>query len=210
MPSLTVFLADFAKFSLLPIFPPHLLDGLSVGHCLISSCSNTQFQSSERPSRPPSVASHANSAYSFAGSTRHILGEMDGPLDPPSVPFFTGATDRGSFMSGSDVSLSVNYIPRKFSSSLLSSTTRKRKGKSGALDPPMPKRGGGVEAFRSGESRMPGEGDEDYDGVTGRWLGGATTGSKPKKLRWNKFKWILFIANILVCSFLFYPSHPPT
>lgn len=50
----------------------------------------------------------------------------------------------------------------------------------------MPKRGGGVEAFRSGEARMPTEEDEDYDGVvTNRGFA----------LRWNKFKWIMVVAN---------------
>ena len=57
----------------------------------------------------------------------------------------------------------------------------------------VPKRGGGREAFRSGEARMPGVGDEDYDGVIPR-EGGKT---KPR-LRWNKFKWTLFAANTLV------------
>jgi hypothetical protein len=164
-------------------------------------------------SRPPSVASHANSAYSFAGSTRHILSDMDGPLDPPSAPFVANAANRGSASSirssNSEVSLSINYLPTKFSSSLLGrGTARKRKGKKGdALNPVVPKRGGGVEAFRSGEARMPGEGDEDYDGVTGGWLGGKVAGSKPKKLRWNRFKWILFLANILVR--ISYTCHHP-
>jgi hypothetical protein len=99
----------------------------------------------------------------------------------------------------------VNYLPTKFSSSLLGGgTARKRKGKKGeddVLDPVMPKRGGGVEAFKSGEARMPGEGDVDYDGVTDGWFGAKTGGSTSKKLRWNKFKWILFCANVLVRSF---------
>jgi len=75
---------------------------------------------------------------------------------------------------------------------------RKRKGarKGDPTDPMVPKRGGGVEAFRSGEARMPGEGDDDYDGV---WFGGKGSAAGPKKkLRWNKFKWMLFLANILV------------
>jgi hypothetical protein len=78
---------------------------------------------------------------------------------------------------------------------------RKRKsGKKGdPINPVMPKRGGGVEAFRSGEARMPGEGDEeDYDGL---WFGGnpGDTGPTKRKLRWNKFKWMLFLANVMVC-----------
>ncbi|KAF8230238.1 hypothetical protein L208DRAFT_1400794 [Tricholoma matsutake] len=152
-------------------------------------------------SRPPSVASHANSAYSFAGSTRHMLTDIEGPLEPPSAPF--SSNNAPSIGSASDVSLSVNYIPAKFSASLLTGgSTRKRRGKTGdVLAPAVPKRGGGIEAFRSGEARMPGQGDEDYDGVTGGWLGGGTGKSTPKKLRWNKFKWILFLANILLTTY---------
>jgi hypothetical protein len=70
----------------------------------------------------------------------------------------------------------------------------------------LPKLGGGVEAFRSGESRMPGQGDEDYDGVTGGWFGGKEGGSTPpRRLRWNKFKWTLFVANVFVGLFVFFP-----
>jgi hypothetical protein len=60
----------------------------------------------------------------------------------------------------------------------------------------VPKRGGGREAFRPGEARMPGPGDEDYDGVMPRH------GSKTRpRLRWNRFKWVLFLSNSLVHHF---------
>lgn len=65
----------------------------------------------------------------------------------------------------------------------------------------MPKRGGGREAFRSGEARMPGEGDEDYDGMDdmdGGWFGGKEGGRTRPRMRWNRFKWILFLSNIIV------------
>jgi hypothetical protein len=64
----------------------------------------------------------------------------------------------------------------------------------------LPKLGGGVEAFKSGEARMPGENDDDYDGVSSSWFGGRTGGHAKPKLRWNKFKWALFVANVLVRS----------
>jgi len=132
-----------------------------------------------------------------------MLSEMDGPLNPPSAPFSINSkrgSASSSIKSGSDASLSINYIPTKFSASLLNGgSARRRKGKTGeVIDPDMPKRGGGVEAFRSGEARMPGESDEDYDGVTGGWLGG---GPKPRKLRWNKFKWTLFFANVVLSTY---------
>ena len=80
---------------------------------------------------------------------------------------------------------------------------RKRKGwkKVEPVAPIIPKHGGGVDAFRSGEARMPGERDEDdYDGL---WFGGnhdmpREAGPAKNKLRWNRFKWMLFLANVLV------------
>jgi len=139
-------------------------------------------------SRRDSVVSHANSAYSQAGSTQHILTGMQnestsdygGHLNPPSAPIagIQGSRDNISVTSGAtkDLSLSVNYLPTKFSSSIVSPGARFRRGKGGD-SPNLPKRGGGLEAFKSGEARMP----------QGR-----------KQLRWNKFKWILFATNSLV------------
>ena len=68
-----------------------------------------------------------------------------------------------------------------------------------------PKRGGGREAFRVHEARMPDEGDEDYDGVDldsskgdqGTWWRIWGSG-----MRWNRFKWTLFATNMLVRAFL--------
>jgi hypothetical protein len=95
------------------------------------------------------------------------------------------------------VSLSVNYLPTKFSSGLLSTTPRRRKpGKANADHPMMPKRGGGKETFESGGARMPAEGDEDYDGITGRWFGGKEGGHTRPRMHWNKFKCL--IANLCV------------
>lgn len=42
---------------------------------------------------------------------------------------------------------------------------------------------------------MPGANDEDYDGVQGAWFG---NGPNKPALRWTKFKWIMFAANILL------------
>ncbi|KAG5641734.1 hypothetical protein DXG03_004306 [Asterophora parasitica] len=124
---------------------------------------------------------------------------MAGQLDAPNVPFAPSSSNssissplggKGAGTESSGISLTVNYLPHKFSNTLLSGGPRKRKGKNG--DPALPKLGGGVEAFRSGEARMPGDNDEDYDGVSGDFFG-----NQPgrKKLRWNKFKWILFVSN---------------
>jgi len=123
-------------------------------------------------------------------------------LDPPNPPFASSGVSPSSSsptgsVSGDDggnVSLTVNYIPSKFSNSLLTGSFRNRKSNKG-VDPVIPKRGGGVDAFRSGEARMPVQADEDYDGVTSAWFGKDAT---KKKMRWNKFKWTLFCANVLL------------
>ncbi|KAF8985131.1 hypothetical protein BDQ17DRAFT_1377012 [Cyathus striatus] len=137
---------------------------------------------SPRSSRRASIASHASAAYSQAGSTRHILADMHGSsssgdftndrdraLYPPiNVPTPGSATpSRDASPSPCSVSLSVNYLPHKFSSTLL--------------------------APSSGEARMPGAADEDYDGVG---FGGA-------------FKWVLFLTGysltaLIVCLLIWF------
>ena len=122
----------------------------------------------------------------------------------------------------SNLSLSVNYLPSKFSSGVLAGgegEVRRRPPTSTSLDDSvdligMPKMGGGVDVFRSGEARMGGEGDgnedeeDEEDGTTAtrRWfVRGRKQNSQPlkRKLRWNKFKWTLFIANTIVSPCLF-------
>ncbi|PPQ78235.1 hypothetical protein CVT24_006426, partial [Panaeolus cyanescens] len=124
-------------------------------------------------------------------------------LNPPSAPFArTGSSgglnlnlnglstprDGVGSATGSNLSLSVNYLPSKFSSALMTPGTGARfrnKARSSGVDSDsagVPKRGGGLEAFKSGESRMP----------QGR-----------NRLRWNKFKWWLFFANTLLTLWSF-------
>lgn len=91
-------------------------------------------------------------------------------------------------------SLSLNYIPTKFSGPLTSDVVKRR-------NLPVHKQGGGREAFRRRESRMPRGDDEDYDGVENvrqTWFGGPPGAKKKKRLRWNAFKLILFTTNFLV------------
>ncbi|KAI0299963.1 hypothetical protein BC826DRAFT_1090485 [Russula brevipes] len=133
---------------------------------------------------------------------------MDAQLEPPSAPFASsGSTNPGSprlespllysqslsqSRPQSVLSLSVNYLPTKFSDAVLYNGLKNR----GKTLPLVPKRGGGREAFRSGEARMPGEGDEDYDGIQGSLFGKEGGHTRPR-LRWNRFKWTLFVANLL-------------
>ncbi|KAJ6578270.1 hypothetical protein B0H19DRAFT_932775 [Mycena capillaripes] len=135
------------------------------------------------------------STISQTGSTRHILAPSAATstehLEPPSAPFKGGS--RPASPSGSAHSLTVNYLPSKFSNTLIS-RRRGLNGKGGDGGMGMVPRGGGVEAFRANAARMPGAGDEDYDGVDlrpGQLL-------PNRKLRWTRFKVILFIANIFL------------
>jgi hypothetical protein len=141
-----------------------------------------------------------------------MLPQANSKPVPPNLPFAsnvslaTGSLHPNSPYIGaqSSLSLSVNYLPTKFSDAVLYNGLKNR----GKAFPLGPKRGGGREAFRSGEARMPGDGDEDYDGIQGSFFfkeGGRT---KPR-LRWNGFKWTLFISNFLV-SILSLFFNPPS
>ncbi|RDX44250.1 hypothetical protein OH76DRAFT_1359835 [Lentinus brumalis] len=156
-------------------------------------------------SRSSSINSHSPSVQSAAASTRYMLAGMNNNssgLDPPNIPYGSRASSFRSMSPKNDTplmdskgmptSLSVNYLPSKFSSHVLTGGMKRRKGK-GADGIPIPKRGGGREAFRANESRMPGDGDDDYDGVNFGQGGGARKG----RLRWNRFKWVLFLSNLV-------------
>lgn len=128
-----------------------------------------------------SATSDANSMVSQSASTRHMLPH---PLEPPRAPFLSDGAGSSRSSSpalsadGSTVSLQVNYTPTKLP------TVRQRfGGKKG----PEGIRGGGVDAFRAGEARMPRSADQNYDGVD--------VGAKKGKAKWNRFKWILVFTN---------------
>ncbi|KAJ7486420.1 hypothetical protein B0H11DRAFT_2016118 [Mycena galericulata] len=163
------------------------------------------FRATDSPvfggSRRDSTGSQANSTISMSGSTRHILAPMatssgSSYLEPPSAPF-AGVT-RPTSPSGSTHSLAANYLPSKFSNSMIS---RRRgfagKGAGGGVG--MLPRGGGVEAFRSGADRMPSATDEDYDGVDSGLF--RAKGRGGRAARWTRFKAILFAANIVLSSY---------
>jgi hypothetical protein len=101
------------------------------------------------------------------------------------------AIGRSGSGSSTPVSLSQHYLPAKFAP--LTNVRRRKAGGRVAI----PKYGGGRDAFRSSEARMPSAADEDYDGV----LQG---GPEKKKMKWTRFKWVLFVANLLVSSNLFF------
>lgn len=130
-----------------------------------------------------------------------MVPQANSKLVPPNLPFASNASlASGSIRTNSpylgaqsSLSLSVNYLPSKFSDAVLYNGLKNR----GKAFHPGPKRGGGREAFRSGEARMPGDGDEDYDGIQGSFFTKEGGRTKPR-LRWNGFKWTLFFSNFLV------------
>ena len=114
-------------------------------------------------------------------------------LEPPPVPS-VGSTSRpistATSLAPSTVSLSVNYVPTKFS---VPEGVHKRRSAVNPRNGPNGKAGGGREAFRSSEARMPDANDDDYDGVNDiNILRGGP------KMRWNRFKWILFTTNLII------------
>lgn len=141
--------------------------------------------------RTPSVISHT---HSMASSQQHILSST--VMDHPNKSYLSlnpSSANHDDLVGPMTTSLSVNFLPSKFSGPN-SVGIYKRKGGS------VRKQGGGREAFKRGEARMPGANDDDYDGVDVRktWFGGP--GAKRTRLRWNKFKWILFTTNFLVST----------
>ncbi|KAF6764459.1 tetraspanin Tsp2 [Ephemerocybe angulata] len=148
---------------------------------------------------------------------------------PRNVSYDAGLASLPS--GGSSVSLSVNYLPSKFSSGMLSlearEGARRRRGggiKGGVVGGVrIPKMGGGREAFGRDQARMAGEDDEDEDDefrgadTSGDTSGTASSGhsfwkKRPekrmsggtlaplprKKMRWNRFKWTLCVANTVL------------
>ncbi|KAJ6592196.1 tetraspanin Tsp2 family [Mycena vulgaris] len=89
-------------------------------------------------------------------------------------------------------SLSVNYLPSKFSDALaVGSARRRRPPKQGSA--PAMARGGGVDAFRKGEARMPEDRDDLHPSAARKgWFDRSETGS-----RWTRFKWVLFFFNLV-------------
>ena len=127
-------------------------------------------------SRRASVVSvETNSVY--AGSTHHVLASNtdSATLRPPGAAY--SFTDRLSRRFGNGLSLSLNYLPSKFSGS---SNARFR---SAPVHSPTGMHSSKRDnADRVNDLRMP----------------------APETLRWNKFKWVLLITNSIV-SFVYFP-----
>lgn len=195
---------------------------------------STLSQSSDSPSltsQSPSLNQRPRGVPDFTSNNRIHMpnptpssNPYPSDLVPPTRPFGGSTSNRSSLTSlassqkglnGSDsdktTSLSVNYLPSKFSRPHSPGLHPRHVSSNPKLkaNAANPIRGGGLAAFRSGEARMADANDEDYDGVQtqGGW---GVTGGKGHRLRWNRFKWILLFTNTLVCYDAFRPSTPAT
>ncbi|KAH9912154.1 uncharacterized protein BXZ73DRAFT_93244 [Epithele typhae] len=141
-------------------------------------------------SRSSSLNSHSPSVQSNTNSTRYMLAGMNNNssgLDPPTLPM---APARAPSAPPPPAPAPPSWTPRASPAPSPSTTSPPSSPPSPAAASASARRGGGRDAFKANEARMPGEGDDDYDGVDPGRKGG-------RRLRWNRFKWILFVANLL-------------
>ena len=123
-------------------------------------------------------------------------------LAPPSAPYIGRPGSGSSSPLGSrhssttslnkdrPSSLSLNYVPAKFTKLHEPGQWQRRN---------LQKQGGGRDAFASDASRMGQVGTVDDDeGITFALGKGGLKQKKRPKLRWNRFKWAILFANILV------------
>lgn len=190
--------------------PAELTPQFSYAPATSSNLNMLSPESDLLPPRPPFA--HPLSRTQSSPKSLRSLSETTSLNPPPSFNPLGKEIDK-------DVSLSINYFPLKFSSPRNTGIyNRKRKELDEAFELEidaqigLPKRGGGRNAFREGEARMAGVGDEaDEQDDTEGADAAAPTNRKNKKLfpartgvphikrrlRWNLFKWCLFIANAI-------------
>jgi hypothetical protein len=139
----------------------------------------------------------------FANRQQSMANMDDPTLHPPIRPFSEhpagetkSSSRRSSFSSDKykestarPPSLSINYVPAKFTRLHAPGDWAHRKAK----------QGGGRDAFAKNASRMGMVGTVDDDEGVVFQLGKGGLKKKKPKLRWNRFKWTLFLANSLVC-----------
>jgi len=165
------------------------------------------------PSPPPTSASPLIKITPVGSSPfAHPRNMAVNDLAPPNAPFAAGGNRRPNSFASSvgsaspsasqknfrdSQSLSINYVPAKFSRPHSPGIHHRKNAKPGE-----PKRGGGLDAFGQGHNRMADRDDEDYEGVQfGSNAAGWSGSNKKPRLRWNKFKWILFVMNVCLTAY---------
>lgn len=163
---------------------------------------NPSEQDYNRPSYSSPYARAASPAFSDHSVQGSMPQEVAYPDDlaPPIVPYAgPGLGSRRSSQSSVKTpdspskprpqSLSVNYVPAKFT----------KRHEPGSWAHRRAKQGGGRDAFAKNAQRMGDLGTVDDDeGVVFQLGKGGLKAKKKPKLRWNRFKWVLFVANSIV------------
>ncbi|KAJ7197740.1 hypothetical protein GGX14DRAFT_470755 [Mycena pura] len=117
--------------------------------------------------------------------TSSVAWDRDGSSSRPASLF--GINPENNRAS---TSLSINFVPSKFSDVLAHGGARRRR-RLKDMKAPVMARGGGVDAFKTGEARMADDRD-DLDPHTTRV--NFLDPSDPKS-RWTRFKWVLLLFN---------------
>ncbi len=159
--------------------------------------------------RPGSAGFPRARSTSFGGSS--LLGAGERASSPFGLNPREGSSRAVSVLglnaeNRASTALSVNYAPTKFSDALVGrGPRRRRRGREDDAPAPAMARGGGVDAFRKGESRMPDDRDDLHPPAYRRgWFDRSEMRS-----RWTRFKWVLFVFNVVVRCFnsAFSPTH---
>jgi hypothetical protein len=165
---------------------------------------STSFDPLSHPHRaqsPTGSGNYPDSNDTHGGPEMQVsYNDRDPVLAPPIMPYGRSDSPLGSRHSSQTSlskdgpnSLSVNYVPAKFTKLHQPGSWQGRNQK---------KQGGGRDAFATDASRMGMVGTVDDDEGTVFALGkGGVKQKKQPKLRWNRFKWVLMLANILVRPF---------
>jgi hypothetical protein len=179
---------DAANISYSPSYNSHLSSAESNAHLNTEPpqqyMDNPPLTQQQRASSARLVSPFANDAAVLSSDQNRHLGMGSAELAPPSLPFADSSSARppsvnSDSRSAKTTSLSINYVPTKFT----------KLHESGVWQHRQPKQGGGREAFADNAGRM-GEGEP----TTFQ----AGTSRKKAKLRWNRFKWALFVTNSAV------------
>ncbi|WVR04646.1 hypothetical protein IAU60_001657 [Kwoniella sp. DSM 27419] len=154
-----------------------------------------------RPSSP--TYSEAMSSNVHGYQPEQVNYRNDSDLVPPVAPFVPHEGSLSSRRSSSSFldkdsgllkdnqrpsSLSLNYVPAKFTKLHSQGDYAHRRAK----------QGGGRDAFAADAQRMGMMGTVDDDEGVVFQIGKGGLKKKKPKLRWNRFKWCLFVANTLV------------
>lgn len=167
--------------------------------------SYSQPLASDSPNNSPFRPSFDSYTDPFQSSSHgHEPMTHNDDLLPPTRPFShadggggglgsRSSSRRSSVSSSKDLkerptSLSVNYVPTKFTKLHAPGDHLHKRAK----------QGGGRDAFATNASRMGMMGTVDDDEGVVFQLGKGGLKKKKPKLRWNRFKWVLFVCNTLV------------